>query len=374
MVRDRGYSVSEVCESVGVGETALRRWLVQYDAEQLGQRGPGRPISPEQQRIRQLEAELHQAKLDNEPLKKSLGLLCPRAQVSFALVAHLQQKAYSVSHICRVLGVSRSGYYAQRKRRVPAKALREQIHAAAAFRASGSTYGSRRLCRALRDQGLVIGRHRTRTLMRQAHLRPVWKRRFVLTTVPDHGKPVFQNVLNRQFDVAQPNCVWATDITYVRTGQGGLYLAAVLDLCSRRVVGWATAPTTHTWLVRQALERALNQRRPGPGLLLHSDRGFQYVSAEYQALLARHDIQCSMSRKGDCWDNAVMERFFLSLKVERLNRHRYATQAQARCDIQDYIENFYNTQRLHSALGYLTPAHYEAGLKANTPKTVSTKT
>lgn len=280
--------------------------------------------------------------------------------MSFALVAHLQQKAYHVSHICRVLGVSRSGYYARCARRVRPKALREQIHVAAAFSASGSTYGSRRISHALRAQGVVIGRHRTRTLMRQAQLRPVWKRRFVVTTVAGLGTPTFTNVLDRQFDVQQPNRVWVSDVTYIRTNQGWLYLAAVLDLYSRRVVGWATAPTTHTSLVRQALDMAITQRHPARGLLLHSDRGFQYASAEYQAVLAQHGIQCSMSRKGNCWDNAVMERFFLSLKVERLWKSRYATRAEAQRDIQDYIENFYNTRRLHSTLGYMTPAAYES--------------
>ncbi|MEN5167922.1 IS3 family transposase, partial [Achromobacter kerstersii] len=292
--------------------------------------------------------------------KKSLGLLCPRAQVSFALVAHLQQKAYAVSHTCRMLGVSRSGYYAQRSRRVRPKTVREQVYVAAAFSASGSTYGSRRISRALRSDGVQIGRYRARTLMRQAHLRPVWKRRFIATTITDVGKPTFKNVLDRQFDVDQPNRAWVTDITCIRTTQGWLYLAVVLDLYSRRVVGWATSPTTHTPMVRQALEMAIRQRRPARGLLLHSDRGFQYASGEYQAVLAHHGIQCSMSRKGNCWDNAVMERFFLSLKVERLWTSRYATRADAQRDIQDYIENFYNTRRLHSTLGYLTPAAYEA--------------
>jgi transposase InsO family protein len=151
--------------------------------------------------------------------------------------------------------------------------------------------------------------------MRQAQLRPVWKRRFVVTTVAGLGKPVFKNVLDRQFDVDQPNLVWVSDVTYIQTTQGWLYLAAVLDLYSRRVVGWATAPTTHTPLVRQALEMAIRQRHPARGLLLHSDRGFQYASAEYQAVLAQHGIRCSMSRKGDCWDNAPVEIFFATLKA-----------------------------------------------------------
>lgn len=294
--------------------------------------------------------------------------------MSFALVAHMQQKAYHVSHICRVLGVSRSGYYAQRSRRIRPKALREQVHVAAAFNASGSTYGSRRISHALRAQGIFIGRYRARTLMRQAFLRPVWKRRFVRTPITDLGQPTFKNVLDRQFDVSQPNRAWVTDVTCINTAQGWLHLAAVLDLYSRRLVGWATSPTTHTPVVRQALEMALRQRRPRRGLVLHSDRGFQYGSAEYQAVLAAHGIVCSMSRRANCWDNAVMERFFLSLKVERLWKAPYATRAEAHRDIQDYIENFYNTRRLHSTLGYLAPAAYEARRLRKKPTYVSTKT
>lgn len=294
--------------------------------------------------------------------------------MSFALVTHLQEKAYRVSRACEILGVSRSGYYAWRKRRASPRALREQIHVAAAFRASQATYGSRRISLALHAQGIAIGRHRARTLMRQAQLRPVWRRKFVVTTTAGVGQVVFENVLKRQFKVDQCNRAWVSDLTYIQTLQGWLYLAVVLDLYSRRVVGWATSPNLHTDVVRQALEMAIARRRPARGLLLHSDRGFQYTSSQYQAVLTRHGIQCSMSRKGNCWDNAVMERFFLSLKVERTWQQRYANRNDAHRDIQDYIENFYNTQRLHSSLGYLAPAAYEKGRSSRPPMQVSTKT
>jgi putative transposase len=182
------------------------------------------------------------------------------------------------------------------------KRLQEQAHVKAAFAASGASYGSRRVMHAVRAQGLQLGRYRTRTLMREAGLRTTWKRKFVSTTDSKHTLPVAGNVLDRRFDVAQPNRAWTSDITYIRTAQGWLYLAVVLDLHSRRVVGWSMAPTMPTDLVVSALLMALQQRRPPPGLLLHSDRGAQYASAEYQALLTRHQIICSMSRKGNCWD------------------------------------------------------------------------
>jgi len=279
--------------------------------------------------------------------------------VSFELVAHLQQKAFTVSHICRVLGVSRSGYYAHRRRTASPRTLREQVYVRSAFKASGSTYGSRRIAQAVSAQGLRMGRHRARTLMHQAHLRPTWKRRFVVTTVSDHTSPIAANHLKRRFTVPQPNQAWVADITYIPTSRGWLYLAVVLDLYSRRVVGWATSATTHVSLVTSALNMALRQRRPGPGLLLHSDRGSQYASSTYQALLAAHHIQCSMSRKGNCWDNAVAERFFLSLKTERTNQQRYPDLHAAHNDIADYINQFYNRSRLHSTLGYRSPVDFE---------------
>ena len=280
--------------------------------------------------------------------------------MSYRVVARLQEKAVSVSHACRLLQVSRSGYYAHRRATPSPKRLLERTHVRAAFAASGASYGSRRVMHALRGQGLRMGRYRVRTLMREAGLRASWKRKFVSTTDSKHTLPVAENVLDRQFDVTQPNRAWVSDITYIRTAQGWLYLAVVLDLYSRKVVGWSMAPTMPAGLVISALSMALQQRRPPPGLVLHSDRGSQYASVEYQALLKQHHVVCSMSRKGNCWDNAVMERFFLNLKMERVWQRRYANHDEARSDINQYIVGFYNPVRLHSTLGYLSPAAYEA--------------
>jgi len=282
--------------------------------------------------------------------------------VSYRVVTHLQEEAVSVSHACRILQVSRSGYYAHRRTKPCAKRLQQQTHVKAAFSSSGASYGSRRVMHALRAQGLRIGRYRVRTLMREAGLRTNWKRKFVSTTDSRHTLPVAENVLNRQFDVGEPNRAWVSDITYIRTAQGWLYLAVVLDLYSRRVVGWSMAPTMPAGLVISALALALQQRRPVAGLVLHSDRGSQYASDEYQALLRRHHVICSMSRKGNCWDNSVMERFFLNLKMERVWQRQYANHDEARCDINQYIVGFYNAVRLHSTLGYLSPSAYEAKL------------
>jgi len=294
--------------------------------------------------------------------------------VSYRVVTHLQEKAVSVSAACRVLDVSRAGYYAHRRALPGAPKLRQQAHVKAAFAASGANYGSRRLMHAVRAQGIKIGRQRVRTVMQEAGLRATWKRKFVATTDSKHDQPVAKNVLDRQFDVPQANRAWVSDITYIRTAQGWLYLAVVLDLYSRKVVGWAMAPAMPTALIMSALEMALQQRRPARGLVLHSDRGSQYASAEYQAMLARHGIVCSMSRKGNCWDNSPMERFFLNLKMERVWQRRYANHAEARRDITQYIVGFYNPVRLHSTLGYVSPTAYEAKPTAKQPISLSEKT
>jgi putative transposase len=289
----------------------------------------------------------------------------------YRLIQQLQQKAIPVTQACRVLEVSRAGYYQHQKRGPRQADVVATVELKAAFAASGRSYGSRRLVSALQAQGRAIGRYRVRRLMREAALRPVWRRKFVHTTDSKHNLPVAENLLNRQFDVAAPNQAWTSDITYVRTRQGWLYLAAVMDLFSRKIVGWAMAPTMPTELVAAALRMALQQRKPPPGLLLHSDRGSQYASLEYQALLGQHAIRCSMSRKGNCWDNSVMERFFLNLKMERVWQRDYANHREAQRDITEYIVSFYNGVRLHSTLGYLSPAAYERKMAATPPILVS---
>ena len=286
--------------------------------------------------------------------------------MSYQLVEDLQKKAcpkVAVGQACRVLEVSRSGYYANvavLKQRLAEPVLcAASVHLKAAFAASHKAYGSRRLRTAMAERGLAMGRHRVRTLMRTNNLRPVWRRKFVHTTDSKHGLAVSPNVLNRQFEQALPNQVWVADITYIRTRSGWLYLAAVLDLHSRKIVGWAMANAMPAALVCAALQMAIIQRNPALGLIVHSDRGTQYASGEHQTLLARHGLVGSMSRKGNCWDNAVMERFFLNLKMERVWQKDYANHAEATNDIADYIVGFYNSIRLHSKLGNLSPNAFE---------------
>ena len=291
----------------------------------------------------------------------------------YKLVDQWQQKA-AVTQACRVLNVSRSGYYVARLRVKTPVVCATTVHLKAAFNASGHSYGSRRLVSTLQAQNINIGRFKVMRLMRESKLKPVWKRKFVSTTDSNHNLPVAENILNRQFNPAQPNQAWTSDITYIRTRSGWLYLAVVMDLYSRKIIGWSTSPTMHTELISRALLMAIGNRQPTAGLLLHSDRGSQYASHEYQNLLKQHGIICSMSRKGNCWDNAVMERFFLNLKMERVWRRDYANHQEAINDLTDYMVGFYNSKRLHSTLGYRPPNVYEREMAAKQLIAVSEKT
>ncbi len=291
--------------------------------------------------------------------------------MSYRLVDELQMKAIPVAQSCRLLGVSRAGFYEARNRAAKPTFCKASVHLRAAFLRSGQSYGSRRLVTALANSGLQVGRYKVRRLMRQASLKPVWKRKFVHTTDSKHGLPVASNVLARQFNPVAPNLAYASDITYIRTGAGWLYLAVVLDLFSRKVVGWAMAPSMPSTLVCDALRMAIQQRRPAAGLIVHSDRGSQYASDRYQALLAEHGFVCRMSRKGSCWDNAVAERFLLNLKMERVWQRNYANHAEARLDVINYIVGFYNSERLHSVLSNLPPSVYERTMAAKEPIAVS---
>ena len=207
--------------------------------------------------------------------------------------------------------------------------------------------------------------------MKQRGIKARGKRKFVVTTDSKHNLPIAANILDRQFNPVAPNIAWVGDITYIRTGSGWLYLAIVLDLFSRKVVGWAMAPSMPAELVCTALHMAIQQRQPAPGLIVHSDRGSQYACGQYQALLVKHGFVCSMSRKGNCWDNAVAERFFLNLKMERVWQREYANQMEAKTDITAYIVGFYNCSRINSVLGNLSPSVFERNKAAKKPIVVS---
>ena len=274
---------------------------------------------------------------------------------------------FSIRFMAQHLHVSASGYYAWARASRPRRAQVDRrlgVKIAAIHRASQGRYGSPRIHAALRAAGDRVSRKRVVRLMREQQLRGRTPRRFRCTTAVDPTAPPAPNTLAQGFTVARPNRVWASDITALPTREGWLYLAVVLDLCSRRIVGWAMRPTLETELATAALHLALSRRhRRGP-LLHHSDRGCQYTSAAYQALLQRAGLRCSMSGTGNCFDNAVVESFFHTLKTEIADRCYWLTRRAAITAVADYIEAFYNRTRLHSTLGYLSPATFEARFKA----------
>jgi putative transposase len=281
--------------------------------------------------------------------------------VKFAFIA-AEKAGFPVAPLCEVLGVSRSGFYAWQER-PPAKRTqtdqRLAVEIAAVHAESRRRYGSPRVHAELRDRGQRVGRKRIARLMQAQGLRARTTRRFRTTTDSQHALPIAANVLDRQFATRAPDAVWVTDITYLWTLEGWLYLVVILDLFSRRVVGWATSARITRQLALDALTMALARRQPARGLLHHSDRGSQYASADYQRRLAAHGIVSSMSRRGNCWDNAVAESFFSTLKIELVSQCAWATRVEARADLFEYLEVFYNGQRRHSSLGYLSPIAFE---------------
>ena len=281
------------------------------------------------------------------------------------IAAHFTQ--FPMRLMCRALEVSRSGYYAWRKRPASRRSMKNRLlleRIKEVHKNSRKTYGSPRVHRQLLAEGERCGRGRVERLMSANGIRAKQKRKFVATTDSKHDLPVAENILQREFHVEEPNRVWLSDITYIPTDEGWLYLAGVLDLCSRTAVGWSMGESLETGLVLDALKMAHQRRRPGDGLIHHSDRGSQYASDDYGDLLKSYGMQMSMSRKGDCWDNAVMESFFGTLKKELVHHRKYRTRAEARQDIFEFIEVFYNRERIHSSLGYMSPAAYEGQIAA----------
>ena len=264
--------------------------------------------------------------------------------------------------MCRLLKVSASGYYAWRRRPENPRARRDRelvpkirrIH-----EVSKGVYGSPRVHAELAAEGVRVGRHKVARLMRLARLKGCPKRRFRVTTQRDAAHPVAKNLLKQDFKAKAPNQRWAADITYIPTGQGWLYLAVVMDLYSRRIVGWSMSHWMGRHLVVDALRMAITARRPDGPLIHHSDRGGQYTSDDFRDELAKHGIECSMSGSANCYDNAVVESFFGLLKRERVNRVRYRTRSEARADLFEYIEVFYNRKRRHGYLGNISPADFE---------------
>lgn len=278
-----------------------------------------------------------------------------------------QGDLYSVTRMCRQLGVSRTGYCQWRTRPASERSMANaalDARVAAIHAGTKRSYGRPRIVRDLRAQGVRVSHERVRNSLKRQGLRPAYQRPYRVTTDSAHNQPIAPNGLNRRLDGWQVNQAWVADITYIATDEGWLYLACVMDLASRKIVGWSMSERMKADLVCQALNSAYWRRKPPAGLIMHSDRGSQYASDEHRKLIKDYRMIQSMSRRANCWDNAVMESFFKTLKVERVHTMRYDTRALAKLDIVNWIEGFYNQTRLHSSIGYQTPVNKELSLMA----------
>lgn len=271
---------------------------------------------------------------------------------------------YTVEEMCQVIGVSRSGYYAWEKRKPSQRKLENRYLSAKIekiYAIGRQTYGLFTILKKLIADGFKCGKNRVYRLMRKLGISAKNKKKFKVTTNSKHDLPISENIINRDFTAEQPNTKWVGDITYIGTNEGWLYLAIVLDLHSRKIVGWSMDSRMTTDLITKAFLQAVWSRKPDAGLIFHSDRGSQYASKDFRKLLKNHKAISSMSRKGNCWDNAVAESFFHTLKCECVYRTKYKTRQEAKGSIFEYIEVFYNRVRRHSTLGYISPNEFESG-------------
>ncbi|AWJ88121.1 IS3 family transposase (plasmid) [Azospirillum sp. TSH58] len=366
-----GRPLEHVARELGLQPSVLRNWRRAAQGQPPRSRsgapavpGAATPATPDEQaaEIARLRRELERARQERDILKKANQHLLGSAEMRFRFVEDHRDE-FPVRLMCTVLGVSASGYYAWRGRPESDRAAANRQLLAEVRRVHGrhqGRYGSPRVHAALRAEGVAAGRGRVARLMRRHGIRGAAARRFrPATTDSRHGLPVAPDLLGQAFRVAEPNRVWLADITYLPTGEGWLYLAAVLDLATRKVVGWAMRDHMRAELATSALVMAIQRQRPPTGLIQHSDRGSQYASRDYRDLLQAAGMRQSMSRKGCCYDNAPMESFFHTLKVELVHRTRFETREQARRELFAYIETYYNRQRAHSAIGYITPEQAE---------------
>ncbi|MDH2327973.1 IS3 family transposase [Cereibacter sp. SYSU M97828] len=361
LVADRGVSVAQAARDLGVAESVLRRWMRELTATPVTAFPGNGQMRADLAEIAALKKEVARLRAERDILKKGRSFFRARGDMRFAFIAR-HRHIWPVSWLCNVLDVSRSGFHAWLKRPTSAREIHDAKLVTAiqsSFKASDRTYGARRVWRDVLEEGLTCGLHRIERLIRLNALRARPRRR---------GKPkddgersvIADNILDRDFQADRPNQKWLADFTYIWTAEGWLYVAVVLDLFSRLAVGWSMKADRDASLVMDALMMAVWRRGKADALLHHSDQGSQYTSEQFQRLLIDNGITCSMSRAGNVWDNSAMESFFSTLKTERTARKVYRTRNEARADVFDYIERFYNPRRRHSKLGYISPMEFEA--------------
>ena len=354
---DRGYSVAEVSARLGVSAHSLYKWVKAVSPDKTEKQAS--ELLEAKSEILRLRSQLRRTEEERDILKKAAVLRKgPRVKYRF-INEHWHE--HKVATMCRVLEVARAGFYQWLHQPLSDRAIEDQrllIKIKESYVASGGVYGSRRVFADLREAGETCGKHRVAKIMKANKIKAVrgYKQ-------PRHvaGRPsiIAPNRLNREFTVERPDSAWVTDITYLRTWQGWLYLAVVIDLHSRKVVGWSMKPTLARELVLDALLMAIWRRKPQTTVIVHSDQGSQYGSDDWQRFCRSHNLEPSMSRRGNCWDNAVAESFFSSLKKERIRKRVYKTRDLARADVFDYIEVVYNKTRRHSHLGDVSPEAFE---------------
>ncbi|MGH7404195.1 MAG: IS3 family transposase [Candidatus Rokuibacteriota bacterium] len=358
-----GRSVADLAREFEPSVNTIRNWVRQTDRDE-GRREDGL-TTEERSEIRRLRRQVKQLELEREILKKAGGLVRAGDRLdpvrAFEFVrAH--QAVYPIVTMCRVLEVSTSGYYAWCQRRASARKLRDAVLKARIreiHKKSRQTYGAPRVHAELKAQKVAVAKKRVARLMRQAGLKGVSRRKGVVTTRRDEAARPAPDLVERDFTAAGPDRLWVADITYVPTWAGFLYLAIVLDVWSRRVIGWAMATHLRTELVLEALEMAIERRRPEGGVIHHSDQGSQYTALAFGQRCEEAGVRPSMGSVGDAYDNALCESFFATLECELLDRSTFRTPREARREVFDYIEGWYNPHRLHSSLGYESPVNYE---------------
>jgi transposase InsO family protein/transposase-like protein len=361
LVETSDLSIAQIERDLGLSKGQVHHWKRQLarDGEEAF---PGKgKLKPEDELIRQLKRENEILRQERDILKKSSGHLLAPKGVRFQFIEDHRDE-FPVSRMCKMLDVSPSGYYAWRGRSPSAREMANRelmVKIETVFEESDETYGSPRVYRALKAHGVACSENRVARLMRLRGLRARQVRRFRATTKRNKAHHPAPNRLKRDFTAERPDQKWLADITYIPTLEGWLYLAAILDLFSRRIVGWAMSERMTSDLTLRALQMAIRRRRPGPGLIHHSDQGSQYTDKKYRALLRAHGIQASMNGVGSWYDNAPMESFFGTLKSERVHHCQYRTRDDASPDLFYYIEGFYNPRRLHSSLDYLSPEAHE---------------
>ncbi|MBT4451100.1 MAG: IS3 family transposase [Gammaproteobacteria bacterium] len=360
LVREQGYSVPEAAKSLGIASNILYRWKQHIEEQQQGKS----LAEDEREELKRLRKEVKNLRMEKEIFKKGQCLLRERNEVKFGFIRD-ESSHFPVTVLCRVMRVSTSAYYVWKKRPgqlISADILHLHRRMKELFKQSRDSLGSREMMKKLRKEGIEIGRYKVRNLMKKLSLKVTQRIAYKVTTKRKYSDKVADNLLNQNFNPIAPNQVWAGDITYLKTGEGWMYLAIVMDLYSRRIVGWAISKRMTTDLICKAMIMAYNLRKPPKGLVFHSDRGSQYTSKRYRKLLDDYGVRASMGDVGTCYDNAVVERFFGSLKHDWIFKIAQPTREHMKKDVAAYMR-YYNLERLHTKNGDKSPINYENSLK-----------